>query len=122
MITVWNDSMSNLNDFDRIWIQDNTSGSVQDERQETKEMSDNTTSIHMNQIMLELSSSSMTQDDKNTKQVLMWLNQDDDDWINDLIHETAIQIKWTWLTLIWVIDLSDDLTSWQYLFLDKCAT
>ncbi len=122
MITVWNDSMSNLNDFDRIWIQDNTSGSVQDERQETKEMSDNTTSIHMNQIMLELSSSSMTQDDKNTKQVLMWLNQDDDDWINDLIHETAIQIKRTWLALIWVIDLSDDLTSWQYLFLDKCAT
>ncbi len=122
MITVWNDSMSNLNDFDRIWIQDNTSDSVQDERQEMKKMSDNTTSIHMNRIMLELSSSFMTQDDKNTKQILMWLNQDDDDWINDLIHETAIQIKWTWLTLIWVIDLSDDLTSWQYLFLDKCAT
>ncbi len=52
--------MSNLNDFDRIWIQDNTSDSVQDERQEMKKMSENTTFIHMNQIMLELSSNSMT--------------------------------------------------------------
>ncbi len=52
--------VSNLNDFDKISIQDNTSGNVQDERQETKEMSENTTFIYMNWVMLKLSSSSMT--------------------------------------------------------------
>ncbi len=52
--------MSNLNDFDRISIQDNTSSNVQDERQEMKEMSENMTFIYMNWVMLELSSSFMT--------------------------------------------------------------